>query len=203
MSMQGIVWPIKTRELNTQLYDSTVWNDFQFRDDDIVISTWAKSGTTWTQQIVAQLLFNGAEDLEVAEMSPWLDLRMPPKEVKLTRHWKRRLTDASSRRICRWMPSCIHQGRNTSISAVTGVTSCGACTITGSMQRHDLCRNQRHARTDRAAVRTAACFAQGVFSHVAGTRRLPIFIILGKRPIMVGDPPSAKPVAAALRAAPG
>jgi aryl sulfotransferase len=80
---QDIIWPVKTRELCTQLYDSTVWNDFTFRDDDIVISTWAKSGTTWTQQIVAQLLFDGAEDLEVAEMSPWLDLRIPPNEVKL------------------------------------------------------------------------------------------------------------------------
>jgi aryl sulfotransferase len=35
------------------------------------------------QQIVSQLLFNGAEDIEVAEMSPWLDLRIPPKEIKL------------------------------------------------------------------------------------------------------------------------
>jgi aryl sulfotransferase len=35
------------------------------------------------QQIVSQLIFNGAEDLPVAEMSPWLNLRVPPKEVKL------------------------------------------------------------------------------------------------------------------------
>lgn len=83
MSTPGIVWPTKTRELNTQLYDSTVWNDFRFRDDDIVISTWSKSGTTWTQQIVAQLLFNGAENLPVADMSPWLDFRLPPKDEKL------------------------------------------------------------------------------------------------------------------------
>lgn len=43
----------------------------------------AKSGTTWVQQIVAQLLFNGKEGLPVAEMSPWMDLQVPPKEVKL------------------------------------------------------------------------------------------------------------------------
>jgi aryl sulfotransferase len=76
-------WPVKTRELHTQIYDSTPWNDFRFRDDDIVIATWAKSGTTWMQQIVSQLLFDGMEGLEVAEMSPWLDFRVPPKDVKL------------------------------------------------------------------------------------------------------------------------
>ncbi|MFZ2101243.1 MAG: sulfotransferase domain-containing protein [Oricola sp.] len=83
MNQHTTQWPSKTRELHNHHFDSTVWNDFQFRDDDIVIATYAKSGTTWTQQIIAQLLFNGAEGLEVAEMSPWLDLRVPPKDVKL------------------------------------------------------------------------------------------------------------------------
>lgn len=76
-------WPRKTREMESHHFDSTVWNKFKFRDDDIVISTYAKSGTTWMQQIVGQLLFDGAEGLNVAEMSPWLDLRVPPAEVKL------------------------------------------------------------------------------------------------------------------------
>lgn len=76
-------WPVKTRELHNHHFDSTIWNDFKFRDGDIVIATYAKSGTTWVQQIVSQLLFDGAEGLEVAEMSPWLDLRVPPKAVKL------------------------------------------------------------------------------------------------------------------------
>ena len=79
----AISWPQKTRELHNHHFDSTVWNDFPFRDDDIVIATYAKAGTTWMQQIVSQLIFNGAEGLEVAEMSPWLDLRVPPKEIKL------------------------------------------------------------------------------------------------------------------------
>ncbi|NHO67794.1 sulfotransferase domain-containing protein [Aestuariicella hydrocarbonica] len=74
---------MKTRELHNHHIDSTIWNDFTFRDDDIIISTYAKSGTTWMQQIIAQLLFNGAEGLEVAEMSPWVDLRVPPKAIKL------------------------------------------------------------------------------------------------------------------------
>ena len=83
MVEKPIAWPQKRRELHNHHFDSTVWNDFAFRDDDIVIGTYAKSGTTWTQQIIAQLIFVGAEGLDVAGMSPWVDLRVPPKDVKL------------------------------------------------------------------------------------------------------------------------
>ena len=75
--------PKKTRELHSHHFDSTIWNDFSFRHDDIIIATYAKSGTTWLQQIISQLIFGGQEGLPVAEMSPWLDLRIPPKDVKL------------------------------------------------------------------------------------------------------------------------
>lgn len=78
-----IAWPTKTRELHSHHFDSTIWNDFTFRADDIIIATYAKSGTTWMQQIVAQMQFGGDPTLPVAEMSPWLDLRVPPKEIKL------------------------------------------------------------------------------------------------------------------------
>ncbi len=81
MSKQSL--PQKKREIHNHHFDSTIWNDFEFRDDDIIIATYAKAGTTWVQQIVAQLLFDGAEGLETAQMSPWMDLRVPPKEVKL------------------------------------------------------------------------------------------------------------------------
>lgn len=91
---EPIVWPKKTREMHNHHFDSTIWNDFRFREDDIVISTYAKSGTTWTQQIVAQLLFGPDPDLEVAEMSPWLDLRVPPKGSSC-RWWRRRRTAGS------------------------------------------------------------------------------------------------------------
>ncbi len=60
-----------------------MWNDFKFRDDDIVVSTYGKSGTTWTQQIIAQLLFNGDPDVPVSDLSPWVDMRVPPKDVKI------------------------------------------------------------------------------------------------------------------------
>lgn len=76
-----IAWPRKTRELHNHHMDSTVWNDFAFRDDDVIVATYAKSGTTWTQQIVGQLLFDGREDIAIHDVSPWLDLRIMPPEA--------------------------------------------------------------------------------------------------------------------------
>ena len=67
--MTPIAWPVKSREMHNHHMDSTVWNNFKFRNDDVVVATWAKSGTTWTQQIVAQLIFNGAEGIDVS--GPW------------------------------------------------------------------------------------------------------------------------------------
>lgn len=81
--MGDITWPEKAREFHNHHFDSTIWNDFAFRDDDIIISTHLKAGTTWVQQIVSQLIFEGRADLPVADMSPWMDLRVPPREVKL------------------------------------------------------------------------------------------------------------------------
>src|ERR671917_558400 len=67
---ETIAWPKKTRELHNHHFDSTIWNDFRFRNNDIIIATYATSGTTWMQQIVAQMLFGP---------DPYLDLRIPPE----------------------------------------------------------------------------------------------------------------------------
>ena len=40
------VYPTKTREMHNHHFDPTIWNYLQFCDDDVVISTYAKSGTT-------------------------------------------------------------------------------------------------------------------------------------------------------------
>jgi aryl sulfotransferase len=74
---------MKTREFHNHHFDSTIWNDFAFRDDDVVIATYGKSGTTWMQQIVGQLIFGGDPDVNISALSPWMDLRVPPKQVKL------------------------------------------------------------------------------------------------------------------------
>ena len=63
--MHSSTLPQKTREFHNHHFDSTIWNDFNFRDDDIIIATYAKSGTTWMQQIISQLLYDGVEGLEV------------------------------------------------------------------------------------------------------------------------------------------
>ncbi len=76
----GIQWPKKTKEMSHFGMDSTRWNGFPFRDDDIIVATWGKSGTTWVQQIVAQLIFEGAEGISVVELAPWLDMSIAPKE---------------------------------------------------------------------------------------------------------------------------
>ena len=75
-----LVRPAKTRELVNFVLDSTRWNGFEFRDDDVVICTWSKSGTTLTQQIVAQLVFGGAAEAYGQQLSPWLDFRFMPAE---------------------------------------------------------------------------------------------------------------------------
>jgi aryl sulfotransferase len=77
--------PMRSRVYQNYAMDSTRWNFFTFRDDDIVIATSPKSGTTWTQGIVANLIFLG-QDLPAPalEMSPWLDMRIVPLELVLT-----------------------------------------------------------------------------------------------------------------------
>jgi aryl sulfotransferase len=51
------------------------WTDFTFRQGDIVVSTWPKTGTTWVQMICALLIFQ-IPDLPapLSELSQWLDL---------------------------------------------------------------------------------------------------------------------------------
>lgn len=75
-----IAWPKKQREVVRWVLDSRKWNDFEFRPDDIVVGTWSKSGTTWTQQIVSQLLCGGLPDQ--SRESPWIDASLFPGAVE-------------------------------------------------------------------------------------------------------------------------
>ncbi len=57
------------------------WTDFPFRPGDIVISTPAKSGTTWAQMICALLIFRTPDlPAPLSELSPWLDWILNPRD---------------------------------------------------------------------------------------------------------------------------
>lgn len=84
MSTSAIEWPKKTRELKEELTDSARWNNFPWRDDDIIIASWGKAGTSWLQQIVAQLVFDGKET-PTGDLSPWFDFIMVPKDQLVAR----------------------------------------------------------------------------------------------------------------------
>lgn len=67
-----------TRHVRSRVFDSSSWDDFPMRPDDIVISTYPKCGTTWTQRIVGMIVFGSAAPFPVQDISPWPDFRVPP-----------------------------------------------------------------------------------------------------------------------------
>lgn len=76
-----------TRVYQNHHLDSTRWDRFVHRPDDIIISTSYKAGTTWMQRIVS-LLILGAGPLpeKLSGLSPWIDARfMGPIEDMLQR----------------------------------------------------------------------------------------------------------------------
>ena len=80
---------------------------------------------------IGQMLLGPDPDLEVAEMSPWLDLRVPPKAVKLP------VVEAQTHRrfLKTHLPidaSSFRRRPSTSISGAMAVMSCGASTTTTS-----------------------------------------------------------------------
>ena len=57
--------------------DSPRWDRFKTRPGDIIVTTAYKSGTTWMQTIVANLIFQGREiPGAVMDISPWIDMRL-------------------------------------------------------------------------------------------------------------------------------
>ncbi len=68
--------PKRTRAYRGAILDSTYWDHYKPRPDDIIISTSMKAGTTWMQRICAALVLR-SPDLEkpIDEYSPWVDMR--------------------------------------------------------------------------------------------------------------------------------
>jgi aryl sulfotransferase len=77
--------PVRTHVYQNHHLDSSRWDSVALRNDDIVIATSYKSGTSWMQGIVANLVFCGRELPGFAlELSPWIDVRVVPLETVLT-----------------------------------------------------------------------------------------------------------------------
>ena len=64
-----------TRRYQGFFADSSRWERFAFRSDDVVISTPAKCGTTWMQTIVGMLVLDRTDlGAPIGAISPWLDM---------------------------------------------------------------------------------------------------------------------------------
>ncbi|KAG2484628.1 hypothetical protein HYH03_016582 [Edaphochlamys debaryana] len=75
-------WPKELTVYKNHHMDSTTWDGFKFRDDDIIVGSWAKSGTTLTQQLIGQLISHGDPNFVSNDESPWWDLRFLPAEAR-------------------------------------------------------------------------------------------------------------------------
>ena len=58
--------------------DSTRWHHYKPREDDVIVATSYKSGTTWMQHIVNELIFLGQSVPNMWEVAFWLDSRFHP-----------------------------------------------------------------------------------------------------------------------------
>ncbi|MTH95352.1 sulfotransferase domain-containing protein, partial [Roseibium sp. RKSG952] len=59
------------------------WSRLDYRDDDIVIASHGKSGTTWLQQIVCQLIFDGDPTIALQDKAVMLGGRHLPLDEQL------------------------------------------------------------------------------------------------------------------------
>ena len=136
-------WPVKTRDIHNHHFDSTAWDGFRFRDDDIIIGTYGKSGTTSVPQIVSQLIFvPGTRTSPSPRCRHRSTCACRPTTVRAHGNRKTSSTDAFSRpessgRCARLFPP--RPAR--SISAATAVTWCRACTTTTPVPTS--CRSRR------------------------------------------------------------
>lgn len=71
--------PEKTANYFGPFTDTTRWDDFKHRPDDIFICTPPKCGTTWTQAICAMLVFGKVDHgHKPGIISPWIDAQLAP-----------------------------------------------------------------------------------------------------------------------------
>ena len=71
--------PRVTRIYQNHHLDSTRWDEYRPRAGDIIVTTAYKSGTTWTQQILYELLYGRMDPKPgFRDVTPWPDARFMP-----------------------------------------------------------------------------------------------------------------------------
>ena len=73
--------PQRTCVYEGRFTDTSRWDSFQMREDDIFVCTPPKCGTTWTQAICALLIFDTPDySGKLTNISPWLDSKLDTLE---------------------------------------------------------------------------------------------------------------------------
>ena len=91
------------RHYKSFIDDSARWDALALRDDDIIIVTPSKSGTTWMQQCVSLVLFQTPDPpAPMAVLSPWLDMLTWPLDelvatIEALHEFERELSDLRTR----------------------------------------------------------------------------------------------------------
>jgi aryl sulfotransferase len=70
------------QDIATPWMDTSVWGELKLRDDDIIIASYPRSGTTWVQQIMKLILFPQSESVDIWRHSPWME-QLQPNALKI------------------------------------------------------------------------------------------------------------------------
>ncbi|WP_052707026.1 sulfotransferase domain-containing protein [Teredinibacter turnerae] len=65
-----------TKRFVSRHIDSSIWQSVSIRPGDIILGSYAKSGTTWLQNILCQLVHGAGSRINVNEVSPWIESKL-------------------------------------------------------------------------------------------------------------------------------
>ena len=82
------ILPEMTRIYQNHHLDSTRWELYAPRDNDVIVSTAYKSGTTWTQMILYHLIYANHDPMPpLGSVTPWPDAYFHPMSRKDLERW--------------------------------------------------------------------------------------------------------------------